>query len=423
MIDSKMLLNETDKIIENLVNKKVDKNDILELKKQLMNKNQKISEIEVLRKELNELTKQTGLYIKENNKSELKTLREKSIKIKVNIKEKEIALNELNATFRNHLLMIPNILEKDVPIGKDENENLEVEKWGTPKNIKKPKNHYDIAEDFNLVDFESGVEMSGSRFVVYKNKGAKLQRALQNFLLDNNIEHGFTEFQTPYLVKQEIMTGTGQLPKFKEDAYYIEKDKLYLIPTSEVTLCNLYRNKIIDINELPIKMTSYSQCFRQEAGSAGKDNRGIIRLHQFNKVEMVVLSEPDNANEQLLKMLECATSILKKINLPYRIIKLCSGDTGFASAITYDIEVWMAAQKRYVEISSCSNCTDFQSRRMNIKYKDKSDEKKLLYTLNGSSLAIDRLIAAILEYYQKEEYIEIPEVLIPYMNNEKEIKK
>lgn len=321
---------------------------------------------------------------------------------------------------------LPNIPAADVPVGKDEDDNVEVRRWETPRTFDfEPKAHWDIAEDLDILDFERGAKVSGSRFVYYKGLGARLERALYNYMLDLHVyEQGYTEMITPYIVNSKAMFGTGQFPKFKEDVFQLENTDLTLIPTAEVPLTNYYNGEILDQEQLPVYFTALSPSFRSEAGSAGRDTRGLIRLHQFNKVEMVKFTKPEDSYAELEKMTNNAEEILQKLGLPYRVMALSTGDMGFSAAKTYDLEVWIPAQETYREISSCSNCEDFQARRAMIRYRDDNNKPQFLHTLNGSGLAVGRTVAAVLENYQNADgSVTIPEVLVPYMGGIKEITK
>jgi len=346
--------------------------------------------------------------------SEMKNVDE--IKTKINtLKELEqIKDNELNSI----LLRLPNIPHQSVPFGKDENDNTLYKEWGSKPNFNfKPKIHYEIGENMGLMNFELASKLSGSRFVVLKKQISKLERAISNFMLNKHTEeNGYTEYSLPFLIKRESLIGTGQLPKFGEDLF-TAGDEHWLIPTAEVPLTNLVRNEILNVNQLPIRSTSYTPCFRSEAGAAGKDTRGMLRQHQFTKVELVSIVEPEHSEKELERMLTCAESILKDLKIHYRIMTLCSGDMGFSASKTYDIEVWLPGEGKYREISSCSNCSDFQARRMNTRYKS-NDKNLFVHTLNGSGLAVGRTLIAILENYQMEDgNVEIPEVLQKYFNN------
>ena len=321
---------------------------------------------------------------------------------------------------------LPNLPHDSVPVGADEEDNLEVRRWSEPKAFDfTPKAHWEIGEDLGILDFERGAKVAGSRFVYYKGLGARLERAVYNFMLDTHVsEHGYTEMLTPYIVNSKSMYGTGQFPKFKEDVFQLAETDLTLIPTSEVPLTNYYRDEIIPTTELPAYFTALSPSFRSEAGSAGRDTRGLIRLHQFNKVEMVKFSRPETSYDELEKMTANAEAILQKLDLPYRVLALCTGDMGFSAAKTYDLEVWIPAQDTYREISSCSNCEGFQARRGKIRYRKEDGKLDYVHTLNGSGLAVGRTIAAILENYQTAEGdVIIPTALVPYMGGVTKISK
>ncbi|MEY8463684.1 serine--tRNA ligase [Streptococcus merionis] len=320
---------------------------------------------------------------------------------------------------------IPNIPHDSVPIGADEEDNVEVRRWGTPREFDfEIKAHWDLGENLGILDWERGGKVTGARFLFYKGLGARLERALYNFMLDEHAKEGYTEVIPPYMVNQDSMFGTGQYPKFKEDTFELADSPYVLIPTAEVPLTNYYRDEIVDGKDLPIYFTAMSPSFRSEAGSAGRDTRGLIRLHQFHKVEMVKFAKPEESYDELEKMTANAENILQKLGLPYRVLALCTGDMGFSAAKTYDLEVWIPAQNAYREISSCSNTEDFQARRAQIRYRDEADGKvKLLHTLNGSGLAVGRTVAAILENYQNEDgSVTIPEALRPYMGGVEVIK-
>lgn len=337
--------------------------------------------------------------------------------------DKEVAAVE--AASKDIAENLPNLPHDSVPVGEDEDDNVEVRKWGKPAEFAfEAKPHWAIGEDLDILDFERGSKVSGSRFLYYKGLGARLERAVYNFMLDQHVdEHGYTEMITPYLVNSQSMFGTGQFPKFKEDVFQIGDRDLTLIPTAEVPLTNYYSQEILDKADLPIYFTAMSPSFRSEAGSAGRDTRGLIRLHQFHKVEMVKFSDAEHSYDELEKMTANAESLLQKLNLPYRIVTLSTGDMGFSAAKTYDIEVWIPAQDTYREISSCSNCEDFQARRGMIRYRDENDKVHYAHTLNGSGLAVGRTVAAILENYQNEDgSVTVPVALVPYMGGTTEIK-
>ncbi len=393
------------------------------IKKYILNKNKILFDNEKLKNDRNIKSKEIGKLIndKEKNKKLILDIKNKIKELKNTIDKNDKKIIELNNKIKEILLNIPNLPNNKCPVGKDENDNIEIKRWGKINNNKKP--HWEIGKELEIIDFDNVVNISGSRFIGYKNKGALLKRALINFILDIHNNNKYIEYDMPVLVKEENMYGTGQFPKFKDDAYFT-KEGLILIPTAEVSLMNIHRNKIIDIEKTPLSYCSYSLCFRKEAGSAGKDTKGIIRLHQFNKIELVKFSNADDSYKNLDILLSNVEEVLKKLNISYRIIDLCTGDLGFSAARTYDIEAWMPHRKKYVEISSCSNTEDFQSRRMNIKYINKKNKKIFAHTINGSGVAIDRLIAIFLETYwnEKEKSIKIPIILQKYMRNIKIIK-
>ena len=332
---------------------------------------------------------------------------------------------EVDEKLKQIATTLPNLPHDSVPVGSDEEDNVEIRRWSEPRTFAfEPKPHWEIAENLDILDFERGAKVAGSRFVYYKGLGARLERAVYNFMLDQHIyEHGYTEMITPYIVNSKAMFGTEQFPKFKEDVFQLENTDLTLIPTAEVPLTNYYNDEILDGADLPVYFTALSPAFRSEAGSAGRDTRGLIRLHQFNKVEMVKFSDAEHSYEELEKMTADAEDILKKLHLPYRVMALSTGDMGFSAAKTYDLEVWIPAQDTYREISSCSNCEDFQARRAMIRYRDNDGKIHYAHTLNGSGLAVGRTVAAILENYQNEDgSVTVPEALVPYMGNLKVIK-
>ena len=371
-------------------------------------------------------SRKIGLLIKENKdpislQNEVKELKNKLTLLEENIRNAELDLNKI-------LMSLPNILDEDVPIGFSEDENKLVKKWGKIKNFGFiPQDHVKLGERNNEMDFKTGAKLSGSRFVLMRNDLALLERSLITFMLDTNIkEFGHQEISPPYLVNSTALTGTGQLPKFSEDLFETNDGK-WLIPTSEVPLTNIVSNEILKEQDLPFNFVSYSPCFRSEAGAAGKDTRGMIRQHQFSKVEMVSIVNPKKSNLELERMTKCAELILQKLELPYRVIILCSGDTGFSSKKTYDIEVWLPGQNdgkgEYREISSCSNCGDFQSRRMNSRFREQETKDiKFVHTLNGSCLAVGRTMIALIENYQNEDgSVEVPKILQPYMHGKQKI--
>ena len=423
MLDPKILRKETKKVSLSLEKRAsdFDLDSYLEIDQKMRDL---ISNVEQLRSSKNNISKSIASpNISENEKSDL--ISEVGM-INKKLKESEQSLNDLSEQTKKMSLEIPNILDESVPEGSSEEDNIEVRSWGKlPKFDFEPRDHSELGESNGGIDFESAAKLSGSRFVVMKDGYARLHRALKQFMLDvQTEENGYTEMYVPNIVRSDCLEGTGQLPKFAEDQYKIENEEgLYLIPTAEVPLTNLIRESILEEDELPIKMTAHTPCFRQEAGSYGKDTKGMIRQHQFEKVELVHIVKPNESYEALEELTKNAESILQKLNLPYRLMLLCSGDTGFSAAKTYDLEVWLPSQETYREISSCSNCESFQSRRMKARYKN-SESKQTDYphSLNGSGLAIGRTLIAVLENYQNEDgSVTIPDVLRPYMQNRERI--
>lgn len=379
-----------------------------------------IAELQKLQEESNKIAKEIGDMMASGKKSEAQGLIERSKEVKAKLQEMKKAQEqnqeEESEELKNLLCTIPNILSPEVPQGKDESENKEIRKVGELKKFKSAKHHFEIGEELGVLDFENTALISGARFATSFGLLAKMERALASFMIDTaSQKFGYTEASPPYLVKSQAAFGTGQLPKFEEDLFKTT-DGFYLIPTAEIPVTNLVREKILEEEVLPLRYTAYTPCFRSEAGSAGKDTRGLIRMHQFAKVEIVSITKPENSAEEHERLTSCAETILKELELPYRVILLCSGDTGFGSSKTYDLEVWLPAQGKYREISSCSNFRDFQARRMSAKFRRKDHSIDFVHTLNGSSLAIGRTIAAILENYQNDDgTVTIPEKLVPYM--------
>lgn len=383
-----------------------------------------LGEVEALKQKRNAESNEIARLKKE--KQDATALIEEMGKVSAQIKELDAKLAEVEEKLTYIQMTIPNMYQEGTPVGEDENANVEIRRWGTPREFNfEPKAHWDIGEDLGILDFERGSKLGGSRFVLYRGLGARVERALINFMLDlHTTEHGYTEHITPFLVKREICEGTGQLPKFEDDMYRTSDD-MFLISTSEITMTNIHRKEILDEKELPKYYTAYSPCFRREAGSYGKDVKGIIRLHQFNKVEMVKITNQESSYNELEKMVNDAEEVLKRLELPYRVIQLCTGDLGFGAAKTYDIEVWLPSQKKYREISSCSNCEGFQARRMGLKYRPNGSSKsEYCHTLNGSGLAVGRTLVAIMENYQQEDgSFLIPKALVPYMGGIEVVKK
>ena len=414
MLDIRRIRQNPQELIDALQkrNSAVDLTEFLE-KEELRRK--LLAETEALKARRNEESKRIAVIKRQGGDAqpimdEMRALGDKVNEIDAQVKEIEEYINQF-------LLRLPNYPHETTPIGKDDTENVEQRKWGTPREFGwEPKAHWDIGTDLNILDFDAGAKISGARFTVYRGLGARLERAIINFFMDTHAADGYTEVLPPYMVSRSTMTGTGQLPKFEEDAYKVDQDT-FLIPTAEVPVTNLYREMIIDGKELPIRHCAYSACFRAEAGSAGRDTRGLIRQHQFNKVEMVKITKPEQSDEELESMTHQAEKVLQLLGLPHRVVCLCTGDMGFSAAKTYDIEVWMPSYGRYVEISSCSNCWDFQARRAGIRYReDPKGKPQLCHTLNGSGVAVGRTAAAILENYQNDDgSVTVPEVLRPYM--------
>lgn len=376
------------------------------------------TEKQQLQSERNTSSKQIGMLKKQGqDTAELET-RVRAIGDR--IKELDITAERAAAEQNDMLMSIPNMPHAACPVGLDETANPEVKIWGEKPAIDNPKDHVQIAAELGLVSFEDGTRITGSGFVVYRGCGARLERALINFLLDTQTqENGYQEVGVPFVVKRECMEGTGQLPKFEDDMYGTEEQQMFLIPTAEVPVTNLYRDTILSEDSLPVKMTAHTPCFRREAGSAGRDNRGMIRIHQFDKVELVQILKPEDSFAQLEQLLGHAESILQKLGLHYRVIELCTGDLGFSSAKTYDIEVWAPGQSKYLEVSSCSCFTDYQARRMRLRYKDANGKNQFCHTLNGSGTALPRLYVALLETYQQPDgSVRIPEALVPYFGAE-----
>lgn len=365
--------------------------------------------------ESNNLSKQIGQLFKNGEAEKANQLKEKTTHLKEDSKQLSIQMNTTSDKIQELLFQIPNVPHDSVPAGQDEADNVEIFKEGNiPELTKNALPHWELAKKYDLIDFELGNKITGAGFPVFKGKGARLQRALISYFLDKNTEAGYSELQVPHLVNEESAYGTGQLPDKEGQMYHVTGDNLYLIPTSEVPLTNIYRQNLLNANELPIQMTTYTPCFRREAGSYGAHVRGLNRLHQFDKVELVNIVKPENSYEVLDQMVEHIKGILRELRLPYRILRLCAGDLGFTSALTFDFELYSTAQERWLEISSASNFETFQANRLKIRYKNKNNKKELVHTLNGSSLALPRVIAGLLENHQTDDGIKIPEVLVPY---------
>lgn len=384
-----------------------------------------ISETEELKKKRNEVSKEISLLKREKKDAEDMIIQMRQVGDRVKVLDDE--LRSVEEELDNIMLSIPNIPHESVPVGETEDDNVQIKEWGEQPTFEfEPKPHWDIADNLGIVDFERAGKVTGSRFVFYKGLGARLERALINFMMDyHNDNHGYEEILPPYMVNRDSMTGTGQLPKFEEDAFKIQGEDYFLIPTAEVPVTNFHRDEILDAEYLPLNFVAYSACFRSEAGSAGRDTRGLIRQHQFNKVELVKIVKPEESYNELENLTGHAEKILQLLHLPYRVMSMCTGDLGFTAAKKYDLEVWLPSYQTYREISSCSNFESFQARRANIRFRpEKGAKPEYVHTLNGSGLAIGRTVSAILEnYQQKDGSVVIPEVLRPYMGNVEVIKK
>jgi len=417
MLDIKFIRQNPDIVAESL-KKRGSEASLEEFLKQDEKRRNMLFEVEKLKNIRNQESEEIARKKKAGEPAD--ELIERMREVSQKIKEMDEEIKTLEEKLQNIVLTIPNIPDESVPVGKSDADNVEVRRWGNPTKFDfEPKAHWDIGENLNILDFNRAGKITGSRFTVYRGAGAKLERALVNFMLDLHVEkHGYTEIFPPFIVNRASMTGTGQLPKFEEDAFKLYNNTDYfLIPTAEVPVTNLHREEVLDKEKLPIKYVAYSGCFRAEAGSAGRDTRGLIRQHQFNKVELVKFTEPETSMEELEKLTHDAEEVLQLLGLPYRVVALCTGDLGFSSAKTYDIEVWMPSYNRYVEISSCSNFKDYQARRAKIQYRpEKGAKLQYVHTLNGSGLAVGRTTAAILENYQQADgSVVVPEALRPYM--------
>ncbi len=372
--------------------------------------------VEALKAEQNQASKEIPRIKKEGG--DVSVILAKMKELSEKVKEDDQRLAKIEEEQRQILLSIPNIPNPSVPVGKDDSENIEIRRFGEPTTFDfEPKAHWDIGAGLNILNPDVAAKVTGARFHFYRGLGARLERSVINFFLNTHTENGYTEVFPPFMVNRASMTGTGQLPKFEEDAFHLENEDYFLIPTAEVPVTNMHRDEILDGTKLPLKYCAYSACFRAEAGSAGRDTRGLIRQHQFNKVELVKFADPETSYDELEKLTNDAAKLLELLGLPHRVVALSSGDLGFSSAKTYDIEVWMPSYNRFVEISSCSNFEDYQARRASIRFKrDQKDKAQLVHTLNGSGLAVGRTVAAILENYQNADgTVRVPDVLQPYM--------
>ncbi len=420
MLDVKILRTEPERIKEALKkrNNDLDITPAIELDQK---RREILYKVEQMKAQQNEITKKIPAMKKAGESTDAIFAEMKELSNE--IKELDTKVSEIDEELNNFMLRIPNMPNESVPVGADDSENVEVRRWGEPKKTDfEQKAHWDIGLDLDILDFDRGAKVAGTRFTVYKGLGARLERSVIQYFLNTHTENsGYTEIFPPYMVNRASMTGTGQLPKFEEDAFKVTNNGYFLIPTAEVPVTNLHRDEILSGEQLPIKYCAYSACFRAEAGSAGRDTRGLIRQHQFNKVELVKFADPEKSYDELESLTNDAEKLLQGLNIPYRVVTLSTGDLGFSSAKTYDIEVWMPSYGRYVEISSCSNFEDYQARRANIKFRrTPKDKPQFVHTLNGSGLAVGRTVAAILENYQNADgSVTIPEVLRCYMGTDK----
>ena len=416
MLDMKFVRDNPEKVMEAVRkrNSELNLDEFLALDKE---RREITQQVEALKNERNTASKEIGKLKKAGENAEEKMAEVRAIGDK--IAADDVRLRDIEARLKTIMLAIPNIPAEDVPVGKSDADNPEVRRWGEPRKFDfEPLSHWDLGEKLDILDFERGHKISGARFTVYKGLGSRLERSVINFYLDlHTSEHGYTEFFPPFIVNSDSMQGTGQLPKFAEDMFKLQGMDMYLIPTAEVPITNLHRDEILNGDDLPLRYCAYSACFRAEAGSAGKDTRGLIRQHQFNKVELVKFTRPEQSWDELESLTNNAEHALQLLGLPYHVVRLCTGDLGFSSATTYDLEVWLPQANCYREISSCSNFLDFQARRANIRFRrDAKSKPEFVHTLNGSGLAVGRTVAAILENYQQEDgSVIVPEVLRKYM--------
>ena len=424
MLDLKFVRENREKVTNEIKKRGIDL-DLEDLVRYDDKRKEFLKKADELKAKRNSASDEIGKLKREGKEDTAEDKMEEMKGISYEIKELDERIKRCEDSIAEILLLIPNLPDASVPVGPDETGNIEVKKWGEPPKLSfKPKAHWDIGEELDIIDFERAGKITGARFALYKGAGALLERSLINFMLNlHTKEHGYTEVLPPFMVNRQSMTGTGQLPKFEKELFKVENDDYFLIPTAEVPVTNIHRDEILEGDKLPIYYTAYTPCFRREAGSYGKDTRGLIRQHQFNKVELVKFVKPEDSYNELEALLLNAEEVLKRLNLPYRVIVLCTGDMGFAAAKTYDIEVWLPAQNKYREISSCSNFTDFQARRANIRFRREPKAKlEYVHTLNGSGLAVGRTLVAILENYQQEDgSVIIPEALRHYMGGMEKI--
>lgn len=416
MLHIQRIRKEPEAVIEGLKKRHIDAREIVETLLALDEERRGVrTSLEQKQHRSNELAKEIGILFKSGRGADAGALKEETSSLKLEIKSLHDKVQELSDKEHELLLTLPNVPHESVPAGKDEKDNEEVSRVGDfPTLHKDAKPHWDLATDYNLINFELGTKITGAGFPVYINKGARLQRAMINFFLDKNTAAGYTEYQPPHFINAESGYGTGQLPDKEGQMYEMPLDGLYAIPTAEVPVTNIFRDVIVQASDFPIQSTAYTPCFRREAGSYGKDVRGLNRLHQFDKVEIVNITDPKSSYALLDEMVAHVAGILEDLELPYRILKLCGGDTGFTSALTYDFEVYSAAQERWLEVSSVSNFETFQANRLKLRYKDEDGKTQLCHTLNGSAMALPRVLAALLENHQTPEGIRIPKALVPY---------
>ncbi|MGI6221564.1 MAG: serine--tRNA ligase [Coriobacteriales bacterium] len=418
MLDAKFVRDNLDAVTEAMANRNFSAWDPQAFTELDAKRRELIQEVESLQAQRNASSKEIGKLMGAGNKDEAEAKKAEVKEVNARIEKVDAELDEVQAALRVILIGSPNIPADVVPVGKDESENVEVRRWGTPREFDfEYKAHWDLGPELGIIDFDRGVKLSKAKFILLGGQGARLERAIINFMADTHASRGYKEWWCPTLANAETLTGTGQLPKFEEDLFKTTGG-MYLIPTAEVMLTNIHRDEVLDEETLPRYYCGYTPCFREEAGSAGRDTRGLIRVHQFDKVEMVKFATPETGFDELEKMVVDAENILQLLGLPYRVVNLCTGDLGFSAAQTYDLEVWLPSYNDYKEISSCSCCADFQARRANIKYRSAENKKRTqyLYTLNGSGLAVGRTMAAIIENYQQADgTIKVPDVLVPYM--------
>ncbi|USG65824.1 serine--tRNA ligase [Brevibacillus ruminantium] len=423
MLDVKVLRNDLEGVRRRLANRNEDISALDQFADVDEKRRQLIQEAEGLKNKRNTVSEQVAVLKRNKENADHLIAEMKEVNDRIKVLDEE--LRQLDDQLEQILLSLPNLPHESAPIGTSEDDNVVAWTWGEPKNFSfEPKPHWELGQELGIIDFETAAKVTGSRFVFYKGLGARLERALMNFMLDlHTSEHGYEELLPPYIVNRTSMTGTGQLPKFEEDAFKLEGPDYFLIPTAEVPVTNMHRDEILDGADLPRYYAAYSACFRSEAGSAGRDTRGLIRQHQFNKVEMVKFVKPEDSYEELEKLVKNAEKVLQLLGLPYRVMSMCTGDLGFTAAKKYDLEVWIPSYNTYREISSCSNFEDFQARRANIRFRrDTKSKPEFVHTLNGSGLAIGRTVAALMENYQQEDgSVVIPEVLRPYFGGMEKI--